>query len=144
MATDAQSDAIEHWGIIKEITSESIRVNLINVSACSTCHTKGACSVADVDNKVIDVINPGGSFKTGEMVKVIFQKSLGPLALFFGYLFPFIFMMIALVISWEITRNEVLAGVTALLSVVVYYLGLTLFRDKLKSTFTFRIQKAQK
>ncbi len=143
MATEVQGDSIEHWGVIKEITSESIRVSLINVSACSSCHTKGACSVADVDNKVIDVVNPGGDFKKGQMVKVVFQKSLGPLALFLGYLFPFIFMMIVLVASMSMTNDEVMSGIAALLAVVVYYLVLTLFRKKLKATFTFRIQKTQ-
>jgi positive regulator of sigma E activity len=63
------------------------------------------------------------------------------LALFLGYLAPFFFLMIVLILSWSLTKDEIFAGVAALLSVGVYYLFLTLFRAKLKNTFTFKILK---
>ncbi|MCK5277310.1 MAG: SoxR reducing system RseC family protein [Cyclobacteriaceae bacterium] len=141
MSTETLSNSIEHLGVIKEITPRSIKVSLLNVSACSTCHTKGTCSVSDVDNKVIDVINSGGRFSKGDTVKVAFEKSLGPLALVIGYLVPFVLLMLVLIISLSITNDEVVAGLTSLISIGVYYLFLTLFRKKLKSTFTFRILK---
>ena len=141
MATETLSSTIEHLGVIKDITPKSIKVSLLNVSACSTCHTKATCAVSDVDNKIIDVINSGQAIKKGETVKVIFQKSLGPLALFLGYLLPFIILMLVLIGSWIFMNDEVFAGVASLLSVGAYYLALTLFRDKLKSTFTFKILK---
>jgi positive regulator of sigma E activity len=141
MATETLSSTIEHLGVIKDITPKSIKVSLLNVSACSTCHTKATCAVSDVDNKIIDVINSGQEIKKGETVKVIFQKSLGPLALFLGYLLPFIILMLVLIGSWIFMNDEVFAGVASLLSVGAYYLALTLFRDKLKSTFTFKILK---
>lgn len=141
MNTESLSNSIEHLGIIKEITPRSIKVSLLNVSACSSCHTKGSCSVSDVDNKVIDVINSGEKFNKGDTVKVAFEKTLGPLALLIGYLAPFMLLMLVLLISMSITNNEVIAGVSALSSVGVYYVFLTLFRKKLKSTFTFRILK---
>ena len=141
MSTETLSNSIEHLGVIKEITPRSIKVSLLNVSACSTCHTKGTCSVSDVDNKVIDVINSGGKFSKGDTVKVAFEKSLGPLALVIGYLAPFVLLMLVLIISLSVTNDEVVAGLTSLISIGVYYLFLTLFRKKLKSTFTFRILK---
>jgi hypothetical protein len=49
--------------------------------------------------------------------------------------------MIVLLASWSITGDEITSGLAALLSVAVYYLFLTLFRAKLKSTFTFKILK---
>ena len=141
MTTGAISSSIEHRGVIKEVTPKTIKVSLLNVSGCSTCHTKGTCSVSDVDNKIIDVINTGEIVKKGELVKIAFEKSLGPLALLIGYLGPFIFLMLVLLISLSVTNDEVIAGITSLFSVALYYLFLTLFRKKLKSTFTFRILK---
>ncbi len=141
MTTETFSNTIEHLGVIKEITPKTIKVSLLNVSGCSTCHTKATCTVSDVDNKIIDVINSGQEIKKGETVKVVFQKSLGPLALFLGYLLPFIILMIVLIASLQITNNEVMAGFISLLSVGIYYLALTLFRKKLKDTFTFKILK---
>lgn len=143
MTAELISNSIEHWGVIKEITPKTIQVSLLNVSGCATCHTKGTCSVSDVDNKIIDVIHTGEKFTKGEKVKIAFEKSLGPLALMIGYLGPFILLMFVLIISWSVTKNEVVAGVTSLFSVGVYYLILAMFRNKLKSTFTFRILKDQ-
>ncbi len=141
MSTEILSNSIEHLGVIKEITQKTIKVSLLNVSACSSCHTKSSCSVSDIDNKVIDVINSGEKFTKGEKVKVAFEKSLGPLALFLGYVAPFFLLMLVLLVFWSITKNEVMSGLASLISVGVYYLFLTLFRKKLKSTFTFRILK---
>jgi positive regulator of sigma E activity len=141
MTTETLSNTIEHLGVIKEITPRAVKVSLLNVSGCSTCHTKATCSVSDVDNKVIDVINTGQEINKGDTVKVVFEKSLGPLALFLGYLAPFFFLMIVLLASWSITGDEITSGLAALLSVAVYYLFLTRFRAKLKSTFTFKITK---
>ena len=141
MTTETISSSIEHLGVIKDVTPKTIKVSLLNVSGCSSCHTKGSCSVSDVDNKIIDVVNTGGKYKKGESVKISFEKSLGPLALLIGYLGPFILLMVVLLISLSVTKDEVTAGLTSLFSDGVYYLILTLFRKKLKSTFTFRILK---
>lgn len=141
MTTEASGNSIEHLGIIREITPGTIRISLLNVSGCATCHTKATCAVSDVDNKIIDVVNTGQHFEKGETVKVILQKSLGPLALFLGYLVPFILLMIVLITAWIISKNEVISGITAILSVAVYYLVLTMFRQKLKDTFTFTLLK---
>lgn len=141
MSTEILSNSIEHLGVVKEITPQTVKVSLLNVSGCSSCHTKSTCSVSDIDNKVIDVINSGEKLTKGEKVKVAFEKSLGPLALFLGYLAPFFLLMLVLLVFWSVTKNEVMSGLASLISVGVYYLVLTLFRKKLKSTFTFRILK---
>ena len=141
MTTETFSSSIEHWGVIKDITPKTIKVSLLNVSGCATCHTKATCSVSDVDNKIIDVVNTGSKFNKGEKVKIAFEKSLGPLALFIGYLLPFVLLMIVLIVSWSMTNDEIFAGIASIISVGIYYLFLTLFRKKLKNTFTFRILK---
>lgn len=141
MVAKTSESSIEHWGVIKEVTKNTIKVSLTNVSACASCHTKATCAVSDIDNKVIDVINPGGAYKQGERVKVAYEKNLGPLALLIGYIFPFFLLVIVLIASWSITNDEIFSGIASLVSLVVYYLALTLFRSKLKETFTFRILK---
>jgi positive regulator of sigma E activity len=135
------SNTIEHLGVIREINPSTIKISLLNVAGCATCHTKATCSVADVDNKVIDVVNAGQHIQKGDTVKVVFEKSLGPMALFLGYLLPFFFLMIVLVATWTIANDELTAGLAALFSVAVYYAALTQFRSKLSRKFAFRILK---
>ena len=132
---------IEHLGRIQKISGDTIKVNLVNVSACSSCHVKGACSVSDVDNKVIEVANPGGNFRQGDQIQVVFKESQGVKALFLGYILPFALLMIVLIITWTLTGNELSTALIALGSLIPYYLGLTLFRKKLAETFTFKVRK---
>ena len=141
MATVTHNSTIEHWGVIKDITPKTIRVSLLNVSGCASCHTKATCSVSDVDNKIIDIVNTGAKFNKGQKVRIAFEKSLGPLALFIGYLLPFVLLMLVLIISMSVTSDEIFAGIASISSVALYYLFLTLFRKQLKHTFTFRILK---
>ena len=132
---------IEHLGRVQQVTGETIKVNLLNVSACSSCHVKGACSVSDVDNKVIEVANPGGNLKQGDSIAVAFNESQGIKALFLGYILPFIVLMIALVTSWMLSGNELTSALIALGSLIPYYAGLTLFKKELKKTFTFKVSR---
>lgn len=141
MSKEILGDSIEHLGIIKEVSQKTVKVSLLNVSGCASCHTKSTCSVSDIDNKVIDVINSGEKFNQGEKVKVAFEKSLAPLALFLGYIAPFILLILVLLVTWAVTQDEVSSGLASLISVGIYYPFLALFREKLKNTFTFRILK---
>jgi hypothetical protein len=50
-------------------------------------------------------------------------------------------LLIALIVSWAITGNEALSAGIALGSLVPYYLVLAIFRDQLKTTFSFRISR---
>jgi sigma-E factor negative regulatory protein RseC len=141
MASD-KGKKIEHLGRIQQVSGDTIKVNLINVAACSSCHVKGSCSVSDVDNKVIEVANTGAAFKPGDSVTVAFNESQGVKALFLGYIIPFIVLMVVLIIAWYLTGNELATALLALGSLIPYYMGLTLFRKKLENTFTFKVSRS--
>ena len=136
-----QPKAIEHQGIITEITENVVKVNISQESACAVCHAKGACIAADVQEKIIEVDHPGGQFAVGDTVTVVLKQSLGFQALFLGYLLPFLILMAVLVTASAVTPREDVAGMAALAILVPYYLGLYLFRQKLKRKFTFTLKK---
>jgi sigma-E factor negative regulatory protein RseC len=130
---------IEHSGIVKKVSAEGIEISLLDVAACSSCHAKGVCSVADTDQKVIHVANAGQALKGGDQVVVSLAAAAGPAALFFGYLAPFIVLMITLVAVWQFTQSEAIAGLSALFSLLPYYLLLLLYRKTLDKKFTFTL-----
>jgi positive regulator of sigma E activity len=111
-----QSGYIEHQGIVTQVKENSLSVSLINVSSCSGCHVKGFCNVSDVDNKTVEIFNPNKNIHKGDTVMVNHEKSLGPLALLLGYIFPFFLVILVLVISLTISGNEALSGLLSLLS----------------------------
>jgi len=141
MTSGTVGNSIEHPGVITEITPDTIKVSIVSVSACGSCHAQSACSMSDKEIKTIDIPRYGQEYHVGDNVHVVLQKSLGPLAIMLGYVVPLIVLVITLTISWTVTKNELMSGLYSIAGVVVYYILLTFFRKRLKSTFLFTIQK---
>ncbi|MBU0763392.1 MAG: SoxR reducing system RseC family protein [Bacteroidetes bacterium] len=133
--------SIEHQGIIESLRDGIIHVRILAESACISCYAKRACSVAETQEKIIEVPVNGRSFSVGENVKVVLKQSLGFRALFLGYILPLIAVMTVLIVLLGISGNELLAGLIALGFLPPYYLALYLTRDRIKKQFSFRIQK---
>ena len=135
-------DLLRHTGIVKEVTPNSLIVSIVNQSACSGCHAKGACTVADVQEKDIEVTTFRNIYRPGAMVTVIFRESSGLKALFLGYILPLILLVVALIISIEISGSEILGAFIGLGILVPYYIVLFLNKDKMKRAFTFELDES--
>jgi len=137
-----QNDLIKHQGIISEINTETIKVSIVAQSACASCHAKGFCSAADMQEKIIDVRNTGKiNQKVGDFVTIVMQQKLGIRAVLYGYFLPFVLLMITLVAALSYFDNEGIAGLASLAVLIPYYLALFMLRDKLKKQFEFYIEK---
>jgi sigma-E factor negative regulatory protein RseC len=132
---------IEHKGIIEQIKGDLAHVKINSVSACASCHAKGACSAADQEEKYLDIPLHGVPYHKGEAVEVQVEKRLGLRAVALGYVYPFLLLFGVLIATLAAGAPELKAGTYALLSVIPYYLVLYLFRKRLESTFTFSIKK---
>ncbi|HPE34987.1 MAG TPA: SoxR reducing system RseC family protein [Bacteroidales bacterium] len=140
-ADDPSGAIIMHRGIVKEIDNDVIRVSILSMSACASCHAKGYCTLADQKEKIIEAPNPHSAhFKIGDHVNVTMKKSMGTKAVFYGYFLPFILILSVLLIIYELTGNQGLAGLLALAVTLPYYAALYFFRNKLKSGFKFELQ----
>ena len=132
---------IDHEGVIERISGDLAHVKINSVSACASCHAKGACSAADQEEKYLDVATHGVSFEPGETVRVLVAKRLGFKAVALGYFYPFLLLMAVLIAFTLAGTPELRAGTYALVSVIPYYLLLFLLRKRIGSAFSFSIQK---
>ena len=132
---------IEHEGIIDHIDGDVAHVKIDNVSACMSCHAKGACSAADQEEKFLDVPLQGATYQQGDPVNVQIAKHLGFRAVALGYVYPFLVLMSVLIGMLAAGAEELRAGGVALLSIIPYYLVLYLFRNRIAKSFTFSIKK---
>jgi len=133
-------DNIQHPGIIESVGEDKVQVTILSQSACSSCHSKGMCSVSEMENKIVDVTKtPDFNYKVGDEVIVYMKKSLGSKAVLYGYLYPFLLVLISLILMLILTSNEGISGLTAILLLVPYYFILSKFKDKLSTTFEFKI-----
>jgi len=134
---------IEHQGFVKEINGNDIKVSIIAKSACLSCQLNTSCSVSDVEEKIIDLtVNNPEVYQVGESIDIFFKQTLGYRALFLGYLLPFIIVFFVLTVIMFLTKDEGVAGLTALGALFPYYFILYLKKDKIRKTFSFSIKKS--
>lgn len=132
---------IKHKAFVKKVTDTSLIVTIVNQSACSTCHAKGACTVADFQEKEIEITSFSKKYKPGDEITVIFQESQGFTALFYGYILPFILVLATLIIATAFSDNELVSGLLSLAILIPYYITLYFFRHLLKKVFKFEVEE---
>ena len=139
---------IEHEGTIVEIDKDTISVEIINKSACATCHAKGVCTASEESVKIIEIPYTISSlavdYAVGERVNVLLEASLGMSAVFFAYVFPLLILVAGILILPVVGLTELLTGLVSIISIVVYYIILSLFRNKLERIYSFSIEKISK
>jgi sigma-E factor negative regulatory protein RseC len=135
-----KSKTVDHLGKVQEITSSDIMVSILSHSACSSCHAKGGCGMGDTAEKTVVVHKPNHNFFVGQDVKVILKQSLGFRALLLGYIFPFILVLMILIVLTAFNVPEGRAGLASLVVLVPYYIALYSWRDRLAKQFTFEIE----
>jgi sigma-E factor negative regulatory protein RseC len=134
-------DCITQTGIVEEVSEGSLIVSMISKSACSSCHSKAACTSMDMSEKRFTLHQFDPTLKKGEKVLLKMHKSLGSKAVFLGYGLPFIVFFTCLLILTSVLHNEVYAGLGSIFSLVLYYLVLKLFTKQVQSAFTFEVER---
>ncbi len=138
------SEIIEHPGVVLKVHENNLEVMMQTQSACAACHAKGACSAADMQEKIVTVRKSlNDAYQTGQQVTVLMKRELGTLAVFFGYIFPFLVMLITLIVLIINDFSEGIAGLAAIVVLVPYYLILYLMRDRLNDKFVFAVKPLQ-
>jgi sigma-E factor negative regulatory protein RseC len=135
------SQLIEHSGVIEKIEGTNFQVRIIQVSACSGCHAKSACSAADMDEKIVDIQCLDSSLKVGDTVRVFGTSSMGLFAVFIAFVVPFILILVSLLVISSFTGNESLAGILALAILIPYFGIVSIFKKRIKSKLQFSIEK---
>jgi sigma-E factor negative regulatory protein RseC len=139
MNNTAGSETIKHEGIVTKTNGESVTVTIISSTACSGCHAEGSCSMAGSTEKEIEVI---GNYNVGigDHVSVLMKESMGFAALFLGYIFPLIAVILVLIVLVSSGIHELPAGLISVSVLIPYYLIIWLLRRKINDKFTFTLK----
>ncbi len=133
------SGQIEHEGVISRLDKGKAWVSIVQSSACADCHAQSMCRLSGQKEKIIEIPNIDTSFHEGDKVIVVGSASLGLLAVLYAFVVPLIWVVAVLVVSLSYFHSEILAVFISIAVLVVYYLILYLYRDKLKKKFVFKI-----
>lgn len=135
------SEIIIHPGVVDHIEGGKVFVRILSQSACSTCHAKSMCNMAEVVEKIVEAdYEPALSYKPGDDVMVKLDESLGRKAVMLGYGLPFLVLIISVIIFLSVLKSEGLAALLSILMLVPYYSILYLLRHKIQKEFRFRIE----
>ena len=135
-------DIIEHQGVIASIEEGHVRVNIVQLAACSGCKARSLCTSSESKEKIIDVYERGAveKYKVGESVKVCGTLSMGKQAVWLAFGVPLFFVTVWMIVAivylglGELVSVGILAVILA-----VYFYVLYLCRDRLAKNFAFWI-----
>lgn len=130
-----------HKGRVLSITPEVTTVAIEQHSACSECHAAGLCTLSDVVEKAVEVpTRPFAAYNVGDEVEIVLKASMGFKAVWLAYFIPLVVLLaVILLLAW-LGVGEVVAGLSGIGAVGVYYFFLWLFREKLRNEYTFTIK----
>lgn len=132
---------IEHQGVITRITNNIVSVKILQRSACSDCHAKGACMAADSKEKIIDIVDNSGNFKINDLVVIEGKNSIGYKAILWAFVLPIILILFTLFFATSVFMwNETKTALASFVVLVPYYAILYLFRHKMADSLRFTIK----
>ena len=136
------SQKISHAGVIESIEGDSIKVRIVQTSACAACKVAGHCNAAESKVKIVDVVGADVTrYQLGQEVVVWASKDVANKALVLCFGLPFLLMIAVLVIVLHVTDNEGVAALSALGSLLLYYGLLWLRRESIQRGISFRIEE---
>lgn len=137
----ADKERIQHEGIVKSVSAQTLEVLINSHSACSGCHAKGACGMSDMKQKIITTIRPTGDIQVGDKVMVYASVSNAFYSVFLAYIMPSILIIAAIFFLEKSGSNELTAAVSSLVLLIVYFFILYLCRNKISKKIKFTVEK---
>jgi sigma-E factor negative regulatory protein RseC len=133
---------VSHKGRVVRMTPQVTTVAIEQHSACSQCHAAGLCGMADVAEKAIEVpTDPYAKYGVGDEVEVLLKASMGMKAVWLAYFVPLVILLVAILGLISLGVGEVVAGLSGIGAVALYYLLLWLFRERLQNEYVFTIKR---
>ena len=134
-------DEVSHMGMVEKVEGDKATVRILSVSACSSCKSKGACSISEMKEKLVEVhLTAHQNIKIGDNVNVAIAQKQGDKAVVLAYAIPIVIFMGLLTLFTQLKTSELLAGGAAIGGVGLYFLILRLFKSKIESQFMFYIK----
>jgi len=127
-------------GTIVKIDGDKLHVWVQTGEACSTCSAGSICPASKGRVLVFDKLEDF-KFKVGDKVILEIQEKKGVQALFISYILPFFVLITVMIIVRVLTKNDGLAGLAALISLVPYYFIIFLLKRFFEKTFNFKIKQ---
>lgn len=135
---------IVHEGKIVEMDNQNISVEIVNKSACASCHAKGVCGASDEQVRIIVIPQTletaTAGYQVGDTVKLVLSAAVGMKGAILAYGVPLAVLVVAILVLSALGLEQLWVGLISLAAVALYYIIFAIFRDKLEKEFVFSIE----
>ena len=135
-ALSDDSRVIYHEGVAEDVNEKTAMVRFVQNGACGSCQLKSVCNPAEQRVRLVQACHDG-SLRPGDRVRVGVEESTAWLSILFSFVLPFLVVAISFFTIYFRTGDDIVAGITALAILPVYYLLVYLFREKLAGKVRF-------
>lgn len=132
---------ISHKGKVVDMTPATTVVEIVSSSACSECHAKALCGLSENVTKTVEVpTSPLATYGPGDEVEVCLKATMGLKAVWISYVIPLIVLLAVLLSLNAAGLGELVAGLSAIGAVALYYFVIYLLRNRLRNEYVFYIK----
>lgn len=136
-----RDSSVEHPGIVTKTEMKSAEVKILQASACASCNSKGLCSVAEMEEKIVEIKSHNiKDLKVGDRVTLSLKRAQGNKAVLYAYFIPFLLVVGTIILAIWLFKDEGVAALSAIGITVLYYFILYLFRDSFGEKFQISIK----
>lgn len=145
MSARIHQEQITHKAMVRQLTPDGVEVVLDDPPGCDACNARSSCGLNPENQgeeaaKSLFIPVLENVYQPGEQVEISISPALGLKAVLWGYILPFILLMTVLLIGLNFL-SELMAGLTALFVVVLFYIALFFNKENMQKTFAIDIKK---
>jgi len=136
----ADNSMILHDGKVIGTKDNRVQVKITSQYACSDCHAKSVCTAYKGEGRIIDAVAQE-PLNNGDFVIIKMEEKFGWTALFYGFILPFILLVLVLFVLHALGSSEIGIALSAIGSLVPYYMVLYFFKERIEKDFIFKAEK---
>ncbi|MDR2885702.1 MAG: SoxR reducing system RseC family protein [Rikenellaceae bacterium] len=134
---------VEHTVTIEHIDGEAVDVVMHVEGACQSCKAQKLCGMDEGGEKRVTIhTDLAGEFAVGEQVVVSITREMSVKAVAVAYIYPFILMLVTLLVLLESGVTELVAGLASLGVLAAYFFVVWLLRGRIEKQMVFKLRKA--
>ena len=131
---------VSRHGVVTAVNGAVADIEIIQRSACSSCHIRALCAAGESSSKLIQAPNDG-TLAPGMSVILSMDERIGWLGVLVGFVLPLVLVVSTLFVVRGLIPREEIAGLIAVTTLVPYYGIVHLFRGFFSRVVRFRVER---
>lgn len=136
-------EKIEHRGVVASAEGDHVRVNIVQMAACSGCKARSMCGSSESKEKIIDVYETDAEhkYRVGDQVNVCGALSMGKQAVRLAFGVPLLLIVVWMPVALLVLKlNELASAGVMVLILALYFYIIYMCRERMAKTFAFWIE----